>query len=423
MRHTKPSPDAPRAADDGAREALLQHILASRHFRKSPRLRDFLTYICERAFANRLDEISEQQIAVHVFGRSPDYNPGDDTIVRSAARQLRQKLELYSLGDGAGSAWRLSVPTGSYIPVFERTGAVTDAAQPAADRDGPPWRVPLWPLVALGAAAAGGLLIWGLLFAAGPVDPRTVFWRAVLAANHPTLLVSGDSGLSMTMNITHHTVDVREYAEKKLEPLPLIDPALPPDSPVINFGKRRYTSVADLVMAVKTTAMAGRLSRTLDVRFARDVTPDDLKAGNVILVGDPWGDPWVELFARQLNFEFQIDAATSTHLVVNHAPMAHEQASYQVYPADPRHRNYALIALTGGLGQQGRALLVEGTTVAGVDTAVDFLFNSTKFSDVLKKAVHGDTIDDFEVLLETENVAASAVQFKIIAVRLHPPGA
>jgi hypothetical protein len=107
MVNTNPASHPPRASCEAPHEELLQNILASRHFKQSPRLRDFLTYICDRAFADQLDGISEQQIAVHVFGRPPDYNPGEDTIVRSAARQLRQKLELYNLGDGAESAWRL----------------------------------------------------------------------------------------------------------------------------------------------------------------------------------------------------------------------------------------------------------------------------------------------------------------------------
>jgi hypothetical protein len=405
--------------DDADREQFLQHILASRHFKKSPRLKAFLIYVCERSFSKRFDEISELQIAVHVFGRSPDYNTAEDTIVRTAARQLRQKLELYGLGEGASSGWRLTIPKGGYIPVFERSGVTTEVVSPVADEARLPSGVPRWFLKALGAAAAGGILIWGGLFLVEMMNPRAIFWRAILAPDHPTLLVSGDSGLAMTMNITHRTVDVREYAEKKLEPQPLVNPSLPANSPTVKFGQQRYTSVADLIMAVKTTAMAGRLSRNLDVRYARDVTLDDLKAGNVILVGDPWGNPWVALFSQQLNFDFKIDAATSSHVVINRAPEAHEQASYQVYPGDPDHKNYALIALTGGLGRQGRALLIEGTTVAGIDTAVDFLFNSGRFSDVLKTAVHGGSIDDFEVLLETENIAASGTQFKVIGMRVH----
>lgn len=414
-------------ADLENRQLLLQRVLASPHFQKSPRLRDFLSYVCERTFAGRPDEISEHQIGIHVFGRPPEFNPAEDTIVRATARQLRQKLEIFNLGDSTDSRLRLTIPKGSYVPLFEIIETCVRVNLPeqeivdiAPDRvDHPVGLVRRFgrrTLIAVSLCAV--MVVAGLSLVPSPA-PRTIFWRAILAADHPALLVSGDSGLAMTMNITHRTVDVREYAEKKLEPQPLINPSLPTNSPTVKFGQQRYTSVSDLNMAVRTMAAAGQLSRKLDVKYARDVTVDELKAQNIILVGDSWGNPWVELFSKQLNFEFQIDAPTSSHLIVNRAPAADEEASYRVYPDDPDHKNYALIALTRGLGRQGRALLVEGTTVAGIDTAVDFLFNSEQFSDVLKKAIHGDSVDDFEVLLETENVAASSAQFKVIGVRVH----
>jgi hypothetical protein len=56
--------------DDADRDQFLQHILASRIFKKSPRLKAFLIYICEHSFARGFDEISEPQIAVHVSGES-----------------------------------------------------------------------------------------------------------------------------------------------------------------------------------------------------------------------------------------------------------------------------------------------------------------------------------------------------------------
>ena len=112
-------------------EQLLHDILASRHFKKSPRLKDFLRYICERAQAHRIDEISEQQIAMHVFGRQGDYNAAEDTIVRTAARQLRQKLELYNLDEGADGNWRLTIPRSTYIPLFERNGLPPQPTPPS----------------------------------------------------------------------------------------------------------------------------------------------------------------------------------------------------------------------------------------------------------------------------------------------------
>lgn len=184
-------------ADDADREQLLQHILVSRHFKNSPRLKAFLIYICERSLSKRFAEISELQIAVHVFRRSSDYNPAKDTIVRTAARQLRQKLELYRLGEGADSGFRLTIPKGGYIPFFERNAVIDEAVPVATGRARPPRGGPQRLAKALAAAAACGPLIWGGLSLEEMMDPRTIFWRAVLTPHQATLLVSGDSGLAM----------------------------------------------------------------------------------------------------------------------------------------------------------------------------------------------------------------------------------
>lgn len=420
--------DTPVTIDHAEPRQLLQRILVSRHFNKSPRIREFLSYICERAFTNRCNEISEQQIAVHVFGRPADYNSSEDTIVRTTARQLRQKLELFHLDEGAGSEWRLTIPKGSYVPLFEKVGDttdvvrhITDSAPQTQEKAGPsPEATTSLRLVkVIGAAVACGALIWAGVSWVQMMDPRTLFWRALLGSNQATQLVSGDSGLALLQGETHHTIHVREYAAGKFAPQPLGGPTTTTDGPLATFSQRRYTSVADLVLAAKTAAIAEKLGRKLDVKYARDISLRDLKAGNAILVGDPWGNPWVELFSKQLNFDFQIDAATTTHLIVNRAPIGQEDSTYRVYPGDPTNRVYALIALTGGLDGHSRALLLEGTSVAGTDAAVDFLFNSARFPVLLESAIHGGSIDDFEVLLETENVAANGTQAKVIGFRVH----
>src|SRR5271155_3458472 len=78
-----------------ARWELLERVLASPKFARSPRLSEFLRYVCECALSGRADEISEQQIGVQVFKRPANYNSNDDSIVRSHARLLRQSLDLY----------------------------------------------------------------------------------------------------------------------------------------------------------------------------------------------------------------------------------------------------------------------------------------------------------------------------------------
>ena len=109
---------SPTLASD-PRWELVERIVASPTFVKSSRLCSFLIYICELSLQERSDEINELNIGKTVFGRSSNYDPSVDGIVRSHASRLRQRLEQYFNDEGANETIRLLIPRGGYIPVFE----------------------------------------------------------------------------------------------------------------------------------------------------------------------------------------------------------------------------------------------------------------------------------------------------------------
>jgi hypothetical protein len=110
----------------------LQRILKTESFSKAPRLSSFLLYICERALLERTDEITEQQIGVHVFGRPANYNPGEDNIVRQTARQLRQRLALFYEEERRNETVHITIPRGGYIPVFELNDRMSQVSKNAS---------------------------------------------------------------------------------------------------------------------------------------------------------------------------------------------------------------------------------------------------------------------------------------------------
>lgn len=98
--------------------ALVARILASKEFQRANRLRDFLLYVVDRKFADAPHEVSESLIGHRVFRRPAAYNTGEDSIVRTEARVLRQRLERYFAGEGIHEPIFLEIPKGSYLPVF-----------------------------------------------------------------------------------------------------------------------------------------------------------------------------------------------------------------------------------------------------------------------------------------------------------------
>src|SRR6202041_3127241 len=110
------------------RSRLVERIVASPSFVRSPRLCNLLTRVCTLSLEGRIGEINEINIGIALFGRPPDYDPSVDGIVRSHASRLRQRLEQYFSEEGAHETVRLLIPKGGYTPLFEeRTPALLPA--------------------------------------------------------------------------------------------------------------------------------------------------------------------------------------------------------------------------------------------------------------------------------------------------------
>ncbi|MGP0074014.1 MAG: tetratricopeptide repeat protein [Bryobacteraceae bacterium] len=119
--------------------AALGRILATPAFVRSPRLAEFLRYVAQQRLAGRSDAPKEIEIGAQVFGRSPDYDPRVDPVVRVQARLLRFKLHEYYETVGKTDPIRIDLPKGSYLPAFsalppeagEIAGEVSLPAPPA----------------------------------------------------------------------------------------------------------------------------------------------------------------------------------------------------------------------------------------------------------------------------------------------------
>lgn len=140
----------------------LSRLLAWPEIARSPQLSRFLDYIVEKKLRGEVQAIKAYAIAVDVFGRSPDFDPQSDPIVRVQARRLRALLEQYYQGPGAGETIRIQLPTGRYVPDLVRVEQVTPPA--AVEPQKPPIRRSArarWTTLA-SVLAASVALIFGL---------------------------------------------------------------------------------------------------------------------------------------------------------------------------------------------------------------------------------------------------------------------
>jgi TolB-like protein len=113
----------------------LSRILQSSMFFQSDRLCRFLRFTVERTLKGEGDTVKEYLIGTEVYDRPTSYHPSEDSIVRSEARRLRNKLREYY--DSVGGSDRVTIyyRPGSYVPVFRsqpKHGLKIAARAPAA---------------------------------------------------------------------------------------------------------------------------------------------------------------------------------------------------------------------------------------------------------------------------------------------------
>jgi len=104
---------------DYSRESKeLKDLLASGIFDRSPMLAQLLMYVCSKYFEGGADSIKEYSIAVDVLGRSSDFDPKKDSVIRVQFHRLREKLNEYYAHQGADHSVRIAIPHGHYAPQF-----------------------------------------------------------------------------------------------------------------------------------------------------------------------------------------------------------------------------------------------------------------------------------------------------------------
>lgn len=136
----------------------LEHLLAWPEIARSPQLGRFLDYIVQRTLDGQDQNIKAYSIAVDVFGRTPDFDPQADPIVRVQARRLRGLLDDYYNGPGLDEAMQIRLPIGRYIPEFVEVS--TPSPVPPVPE---PLPVPVGPAAPPPQQARGPTVSWYVL--------------------------------------------------------------------------------------------------------------------------------------------------------------------------------------------------------------------------------------------------------------------
>ena len=410
----------------------LKEVLEGDAFRGSHRSGQFLKHIVDRAIAGRFDSLKERVIGIEVFGRSPSYDTGADAIVRVTASDVRKRLLQHYGRPGTPPEFRISLPSGSYIPKITHephphkgSGDLPQAlirgipdpsphtapAIATSPKDGPKkfqWLVLglLFTAVNLGVAVFGG----SSLRRAERSSTSTLPWSAFFSASHPTKLITSDPNIAEIQGFTGGQISLSDYANHTYVPNPNL---LTPDQRHFCFDVLRgdKASSVDTPIAVNVAQLAETNSKKVSVFAARSIQLSDLQTDdNLILLGSPRSNPWLGLFDSHLDFRFEFDPTSGREIIRNVHPRSGELQTYvATAPGWATGQSFAIIAFIQHPDQNGQVLLLAGENGEGTEAAGRLVVDLPRLASTLKRCGISSSgpPQHFEILLHLNTMAGS----------------
>jgi hypothetical protein len=450
------------AETKGGLASLQQHVkevIEGDVFKGSHRSGQFLQYIVDQAIAGHFDSLKERVIGMELFGRSASYDTGDDAIVRVTASDVRKRLLQHYGRYGATSGFRISLPSGSYIPEILRDplGEIGLSEMAAKPHDpGPPlhesavvadeavinasaspqletiqpkaaaWRMPLLFGIFL---VALNLALWGIFSSRSPhseaVHISSLPWSALLGSSRAIELITSDPNIAEIQGITGGQVSVSDYANHNYIPTPnKLSPELENFCRIILRGDK--ASEVDVPIAAKVAGLAQANSTTIDVRAARSIQLTDLKSdNNFVFLGSPRSDPWFSLFSDQLDFRFVFNKNAGSEFIRNFHPRPNEQLQYVPSALGwATGDSYAILAFVKNPDQSGQVLLLAGANAEGTEAAGKLVTDLPRLSTELGKCGISSSgpLRHFEMLLHLNTMAGTPNNVDLVACHILSDG-
>lgn len=398
-----------------ARWALVERIAASPHLKSSARLCEFLFYISSCAIREAPEEATEQQIGIRIFHRHPGYNNSEDSIVRTHARLLRQKLAAYFAEEGRDEKFVVEIPKGHYLPVFHPRDEAPQAASveippviaPVAKEVGASaprrrrWKPGFVSLMVV-AVAACAFLAWHSwsrhVAAQSPVDK---FWQPFFSNNDPPLVI-----FSNALFVGNSTSGLR-YAPQQVEPA----------AQATGDFVDTYTGIGELASVYTLTRLFDAHHAQFILKRSLLMTWDEAQTKNLIFIGSTAENPSLRVLPSTQ--DFTMVATPDSAGVVNHHPKPGEPAIYS-RPEHPLKVDYAILALLPGVQPDKQALIFSGLTTFGTQAAVEYVCQPDTAAELLRRITDAKgRIHPFEAVLETTIGGGVPMETRLITIRVH----
>lgn len=403
----------------------LQMILDSAVFRSSQRAREFLSYVVHEALQGDAEALKERSIGVNLYHRPLTYVTGDDPVVRVKAAEVRRRLTKY-YAETKTWAVKIEIPVGSYVPQFLgqstqqdnfATISPAEAETPTGGERGSDGHVPISRGRILSLICVSVVVVMAAAFLLlRPVTLIRQFWHPLLSG-HKIVLVCVPSPVSyaLSSNVLKNSGQpdlANTYSELEMNTTPI---TLDPDAtvkgkeitPLVDY----YVNKDDASVVWELAKNFAKLGNDAALRIGRDLTFADLRSSPAVLIG-AYNNFWTLKMSSDLPYVFKENEGL---------PFIQERRNAaRTWRPEAQGRlgrqDFAIVArlLNSKTGQP--LVIVAGTGMVGTEAAGRMLCNEDMLRGALAGAPIGWQKKNLEMVLETDQVEASASTARVVAM-------
>jgi hypothetical protein len=403
----------------------IDRLTSSHVLHGSESLCKLLRYLARHVLDHPGTPIKEYQIATEVFGRSADFDPQLDSMVRVQAGRLRVKLSEYYAGDGVEDPIIVELPKGTYVLAFHHRVAVTArtpvagngtaAAQPAVEAVAPrgKWIFAIATLTFLLAVAS--VVILSLVSnrnsaQAGISHDETVapaamkvFWNGFVSGQDEPWVIFSNAKF-----VGRPELALRYYDSEKDKNTTIFD---------------QYTGVGEVLAVHALDHLFAGFHREIRVKRGSLFSLDDAKNNNLIFVGSPLENLTLLEVPGTEDFVFHrvtSGARKGDPEILNVHPQPGEPKEFLGTPiGEPLTEDYAVIALVKGLEPSQAVLILAGDTTIGTQAAVEYVCNKNSVEQLLLRLSTAQTgqLKPFEAVIRVKVTRGVPVLTELVALR------
>ncbi|WP_263355840.1 hypothetical protein [Acidicapsa ligni] len=442
------------AAEKSAVLAQLDLLLVHPLFSQSKRYPTLLRYVVEQTLDGQADQIKERSIAIEVFNRPPTYDSNADPIVRVTAGEIRKRLAQYYYDPSHADELRIELPTGSYVPVFQRlTELAVERIPTPIDAQIPvsiPVSIDLSAALPLEPAAPVEYSQPAPL--APPTAHPAAFHLPAQRQHHPShpfaltallvvlALVGGlIAGYTYRHSKTPIAIPVDHTVDDFWQPLTAgpatvtfclgepardssgdDDPSKPirrtqPTEPL--YFKLRQSglfALADVVSLTRMSAPLQKQHKAFRVSAASEASYAQLREGPAVLIG-AYDNLWTMRLTRDLRFGFDsIDG--KARIIDRKSPSKTTWSTAWDIPSVNLTRDYAIVARYRDTMIGQPVVLASGISEEGTEAAGELVSNPTDLAALLKHAPANWRNMNMEAVIETQVIDGHSGPPQVLAV-------